>query len=134
MPIDPEEPAAASHQPAAADELAATIEHVLGSRYASGRQAQNSTPTPRVIVGSAVTADSLLAELALARQARSEEGSSTTRRLTGSSDPSRAPKKPTSLVDRAFAFGGLAIILFALLALSPWRDSLLSPTISRFFG
>jgi hypothetical protein len=132
MPIDPEEPAAASHQPAAADELAATIEHVLGSRYASGRQAQNSTPTPRVIVGSAVTADSLLAELALARQARSEEGG--TRRRTGSSDPSRAPKKPTSLVDRAFAFGGLAIILFALLALSPWRDSFLSPTISRFFG
>ena len=133
VPADPEEEPAASHQPAAADELAATIEHVLGSRYASGRQAQNSTPAPRAIVGSAVTADSLLAELALARQSRAEESGSTSRRATRSSDPSRAPKKPTSLVDRAFAFGGLALIVFALLALSPWRDAL-SPTISRFFG
>src|SRR5258708_18249318 len=46
MPIEP--PATtASLRPAVADELAATIEHVLGSRYAGGRPVPDSAPKPR---------------------------------------------------------------------------------------
>src|SRR5258708_3471386 len=46
MPIEP--PATtASLRPAVADELAATIEHVLGSRYAGGRPVPGSAPQPR---------------------------------------------------------------------------------------
>jgi len=117
----------ASHQPAVADELAATIEHVLGSRYASGRPIQESAPKPRL--AAAVTGDTLMAELALARQSRSEESEPASPRQS-----SRKPKKPASVLDRAFTFGGLALILFALLVLSPWRDSFLSPRLTHFFG
>ena len=126
----PPEPSAAiaSHQPAAADELAATIEHVLVSRYAGARPVQDSTSKPRLVV-TAVTADSLLAELAEARQSRSGEKKPAAARRSP-----QAPKKPMSLLDRAFAFGGIALVLFALLVLSPWRDSFLSPSISHFFG
>lgn len=118
-----------SHQPAAAAELAATIEHVLVSRYASNRKTQETPQKPHIALA-AITADSLIAELAQARQSRSEQGeaASTPR------PSSRPPKKATSVVDRIFAFGGLALVLFALLALSPWRDSFLSPSITHFFG
>jgi hypothetical protein len=127
MPIEP--PAtAASLQPVIADELAATIEHVLGSRYATGRPVQDPTPKARLVT-TEVTADSLIAELALARQSRSGES-----KPAPSRQSSRAPKKPMSLLDRAFALGGVALVLFALLALSPWRDSVLSPSLTRFFG
>ena len=126
MPLTP--PATiASLQPAVADELTATIEHVLVSRYASGRPVQDTAPKPR-LVATAVTADSLMAELAQARQSQSEQNKPKSSRRS-----SRAPKKARSLLDRAFAFGGLALILFALLVLSPWRDSLLSPSITHFF-
>jgi hypothetical protein len=120
--------AAASLQPVIADELAATIEHVLVSRYATGRPAQDATPQPR-LAATEVTADSLIAELTLARQSRSDHS-----KAAPSRQSSRAPKKPASLLDRAFAFGGFALVLFALLVLSPWRDSVLSPSITRFFG
>jgi hypothetical protein len=127
MPIEP--PAtAASLQPVIADELAATIEHVLGSRYATGRPAQDPTPKARLVT-TEVTADSLIAELSLARQSRSGES-----KPAPSRQSSRAPKKPMSLLDRAFALGGVALVLFALLALSPWRDSVLSPSLTHFFG
>jgi hypothetical protein len=127
MPIEP--PAtAASLQPVIADELAATIEHVLGSRYASCRPVQDPTPKARLVT-TEVTADSLIAELALARQSRSGESEPAPSRQS-----SRAPKKPMSLLDRVFALGGVALVLFALLALSPWRDSVLSPSLTRFFG
>jgi len=115
-----------SHQPAAADELAATIEHVLVSRYASKRPVQE--PAKPHLAISAITADSLMAELAQARQSRTEGAASTSRQA------SRPPKKPASALDRMFAFGGIALVLFALLALSPWRDSFLSPSITHFFG
>ena len=118
----------ASHGPAVADELAATIEHVLGSRYAGGRPVQDSAPKPR-LAATAVTADSLMAELAQARQSRSERNEPASPRRS-----SRGPKKAPSFLDRAFTFGGLALILFALLVLSPWRDSFLSPSIAHFFG
>jgi hypothetical protein len=125
--LPPEPAATASHQPAAADELAATIEHVLGSRYTGARAAPESTEKPR-LVGSAVTVDSLMAELAQARQARVGDSKVATSRQTV-----RAPKKATSLLDRAFAMGGVAIVLFALLALSPWRDAFLPNGLSHFF-
>jgi hypothetical protein len=112
-----------------ADELAATIEHVLGSRYAGTRPAVESAPPPRRL-GSAVTADSLMAELAAARQARSSDHDNA-RQLPKSS---RVPRKAASLLDRLFAVGGIALVLFALLALSPWRDSLPLPSITHFFG
>src|SRR5258708_33883700 len=70
-----------------------------------------------------------MAELALARQSRSEQNAPASPRRS-----SRGPKKAPSFLDRAFTFGGLALILFALLVLSPWRDSFLSPTIAHFFG
>ena len=124
----PPEPATASHQPAAADELAATIEHVLGSRYAGMRAAAPaSTEKPR-LAASTVTADTLMAELAEARQARIGDTKAATLRQTV-----RAPKKAASLLDRLFAMGGVALVLFALLAISPWRDSILPPGIANFF-
>src|SRR5229473_7617790 len=92
----------ASHGPAVADELAATIEHVLGSRYAGGRPVQDSAPKPR-LAATAVTGDSLMAELALARQSRSEQNAPASPRRS-----SRGPKKAPSFLDRAFTFGGLA--------------------------
>jgi len=125
MPSTP--PATASHQPAAADELAATIEHVLGSRYAGARAAPASTEKPR-LTSSTVTADTLMAELAEARQARVGDTKAATLRRTV-----RAPKKATSLLDRAFALGGVALVLFALVALSPWRDSVLPPGLANLF-
>ncbi|HKW54027.1 MAG TPA: hypothetical protein VJO12_10060, partial [Stellaceae bacterium] len=69
------------------------------------------------------------AELAEARQARVGDTKAATLRQTV-----RAPKKATSLLDRAFAIGGVALVLFALLAISPWRDAFLSPRLSHFFG
>jgi hypothetical protein len=126
--LPPEPTATASHQPAAADELAATIEHVLGSRYAGARAAPEAMPKPR-LVASTVTVDTLMAELSEARQSRATES-----KLAPLRQSVRAPKKVTSLLDRAFALGGVALVLFALLALSPWRDSFLPPGLSHFFG
>ena len=124
----PAEPAAiTSHQPAAADELAATIEHVLGSRYAGARAAPVPTEKARLAT-STVTADTLMAELAEARQARIGDTKASTLRQTV-----KPAKKTVSLVDRAFAMGGVALVLFVLLALSPWRDSFLPPGLSHFF-
>lgn len=125
--MPPEPAATASHQPAAADELAATIEHVLGSRYAGAPAAHASTEKPR-LVSSTVTVDTLMAELAEARQARVGDTKAAKLRQTV-----RAPKKATSLLDRAFAMGGIALVVLALLALSPWRDSFLPPGLSHFF-
>lgn len=126
--MPPELAATGSHQPAAADELAATIEHVLGSRYAGARAEPASAEKPRLAT-STVTADTLMAELAEARQARVGDTKAATLRQTV-----RAPKKATSLLDRVFALGGVALVLFALLALSPWRDAFLSPRLAHFFG
>ena len=125
MPAEPA--AAASHRPAAADELAATIEHVLGSRYAGARAALVTTEKPRLAT-STVTVDTLMAELAEARQARIGDTKASTLRQTV-----KPPKKTTSLIDRAFAMGGVALVLLALLALSPWRDSFLPPGLLHFF-
>jgi hypothetical protein len=125
--LPPEPAATASHQLAAADELAAAIEHVLGSRYAGAPAAPASTEKPRLVT-STVTVDTLMAELAEARQARVGDTKAATLRQTV-----RAAKKPTSLLDRAFAMAGVALVLFALLALSPWRDSFMPPGISHFF-
>ena len=123
----PPEAAAPSHQPAAADELAATIEHVLGSRYSGVRRATPESETTPRAVGSPVTVDTLMAELAEARQARVGGTKAATLRQT-----MRAPKKTTSLLDRAFAMGGVALVLFAVLALSPWRESFLPNGLAHF--
>src|SRR5690242_4283476 len=125
--LPPEPAATASHQPAAADKLAATIEHVLGSRYTGIRAAPVSAEKPR-LVSSTVNADTLMAELAVARQARIGDTKAATLRQTV-----RAPKKASSLLDRAFAMGGVALVLFALVALSPWRDSVLPPGLANLF-
>lgn len=111
-----------------ADELAATIEHVLGSRYAGTRTAPEAEPKPR-LVASAVTSDSLMAELKQARQSRAPED-----KPAASSRSAHRPKKAPSFLDRAFLFGGCALVLFVLLVLSPWRDTFLSPSIAHFFG
>jgi hypothetical protein len=80
------------------------------------------------LVSSPVTVDTLMAELTASRQARVGDTKASTLRQTV-----RAPKKTTSLLDRAFAIGGVALVLFALLALSPWRDSFLPSGISNLF-
>lgn len=113
---------------AVVDELAATIEHVLSSRYASTRPAPDSAPKPR-LVASAVTADSLMAELKEARQARAGQG-----KPAAPLDSVHPARKAPSLFDRVFALGGIALVLFVALLLSPWRDSFLPPTIAHFFG
>jgi hypothetical protein len=125
--LPPEPATVPSRQPAAADELAATIEHVLGSRYSGVRQAAPESETKPRVVGAAVTFDTLMAELAEARQARVGDTKAAVLRQTV-----RPPRKTRSLVDRAFAMGGVALVLFALFALSPWAESFLPNGLSHF--
>jgi hypothetical protein len=104
---------------AIADELATTIEHVMSSRYAGGTVAVAAAAPARPAI-KAVTAESLMAELSAARQGKSE-------RAPRASEPSLPHAKPApSLLDRAFVFAGVALVLGALLFMSPWRDQFVS--------
>lgn len=104
---------------AIADELATTIEHVMSSRYAGGTAAVAAAAPARPAI-KAVTAESLMAELSAARQGKSE-------RAPRASEASLLHAKPApSLLDRAFVFAGIALVLGALLFMSPWRDQFVS--------
>lgn len=98
-----------------ADELASTVEHLLSTRYAARRLAEES-PSTRVVP--TVTSESLLAELAAARK-------------SGPAEPravvAEEPRRARSPALRLFAVVGVAMIVYALLMKSPWRDQLPSP-------
>jgi hypothetical protein len=111
--------AAQSHQAAVADELASVVEHVLSTRYAGARLTEQAEARPRG-VAQTVTSDTLLAELAVARQSTPREPRAA---------ESAAPKKSGSPLLRLFAFVGVAMIVYALLLRSPWHDQV--PSIDR---
>ena len=118
-PVPASTKVACEERTAIADELATTIEHVMSSRYAGGTAAVAAAPPARPAI-KAVTAESLMAELSAARQGKSE-------RAPRASEPSLLHAKPApSLLDRAFVLAGVALILGALLFMSPWRDKFLS--------
>src|SRR5260221_9285952 len=58
-----------TYQASMADELAGTVEHLLNTRYAAARLAEE-IPSRRVV--QTITGESLLAELAAARQSRGD--------------------------------------------------------------
>jgi hypothetical protein len=106
-----------THQASMADELASTVEHLLSTRYAAARLAEE-IPTRRVV--QAITGESLLAELAAARQSGGGQPASR------SADP-ETPQRSGSFLTRAFAFAGVAVILLTLVCMSPLRDYVPSP-------
>lgn len=114
-----EQPSAGSYEAAVADDLAGTVEHVLNSRYSGARMSEESSPRPRAIM-QPVTSESLLAELAVARQSRPAEPRAT---------EAETPRRSRSRALRLFAFVGFAMIAHALLMKSPWRDQV--PSIDR---
>ncbi len=116
-------PHAAAAEPSA--DLSRTIEAVLNDKsYGPGRYRQ-AAAAPRH-AAPAFTADALMAELSAARQAQAAEPKP---RKPRHAKPVTAAKPPRSLLDQAFAYGGLAIVLAALLALSPWGRDLLAPVV-----
>jgi hypothetical protein len=100
-----------------ADELASTVEHLLSTRYAVERLAEEA-PAKRVV--QTVTSESLLAELAEARQARGNEPAS----RVAEPEPSRRSGSP---LVRLVAFGGIGIVLLVFACMSPFRDYVPSP-------
>jgi hypothetical protein len=114
-----QQPSADSYQAAVADDLASTVEHVLNTRYAVGRLTEQ-TASKLHAVAQVVTSDSLLAELAEARQSTPREPPAA---------ESAAPRKSGSPLLRLFAFVGVAMIVYALILKSPWRDQV--PSIDR---
>src|SRR5258707_2577465 len=106
-----------TYQASMADELAGTVEHLLNTRYAAARLAEE-IPSRRVV--QTITGESLLAELAAARQSRGDQPASR------SADP-ETPRRSGSFLGRVFAFGGVAVILLTLVCLSPFRDYVPSP-------
>lgn len=107
-----------TYQASMADELASTVEHLLSTRYAAARLAEE-VPSRRVV--HTITDESLLAELAAARQ------SGASHRASSRSDDSEMPRRSGSLLGRVFAFGCVAVILLTLGCLSPFRDYVPSP-------
>ena len=106
-----------TYQASMADELAGTVEHLLNTRYAAARLAEE-IPSRRVV--QTITGESLLAELAAARQSRGDQPASR------SADP-ETPRRSGSFLGRVFAFGCVAVILLTLVCLSPFRDYVPSP-------
>lgn len=103
-------------------DLAQTIDAVLSRKsYGPNRHAQPAAASPRRPATPAVTAASLMADLSAARQAKQAEPKP--------AKPARpkAAAKPSPLVDQLFAFGGIAIVLTVLFALSPWGRESLAP-------
>lgn len=132
-PVPPAPPAAApigkAAEPQAAPseapgDLARTIEAVLDDKsYGPGRHKQGAAASPRRPGAPAVTADTLMADLSVARQVKAGEPKPTKRRRA---KPETAAK-PRSLIDQLFAYGGIAIVLVVLYALSPWGRESLAP-------
>src|SRR5689334_16200830 len=104
-------------QASVADELASTVEHLLSTRYAAERLAEEA-PAKRVM--QAVTSDTLLAELAAARQARGAEPA------TPAAEPEPERRSRSPLV-RIVAFGVIGIVLLVFVCLSPYRDYVPAP-------
>ena len=115
LPVE-EQPQAESYEAAIADDLAGTVEHVLNSRY-SGTRAPEAPAKPRAAMRE-ITSESLLAELAAARQANPRQ-----HRVA---EPEKAPRKRSPAL-ALFAFIGIAMIGYALLLKSPWHDQVPSP-------
>lgn len=108
-------------------DLARTIEAVLsGKSYGPSRHAQPAEASPRR-PAAAFTADSLMADLSAARRATPAEPKPAKPRRARP----QAAAKPRSLIDLLFAYGGAAIVLTALFALSPWGRDSLAP-VARF--
>ncbi|HKW55373.1 MAG TPA: hypothetical protein VJO12_16910, partial [Stellaceae bacterium] len=78
--------------------MAGTVEHVLNTRYAGARRGEQAEAKPRGVAPT-VTSDSLLAELAAARQSAPRE--------PRAADPA-PPRKSSSGLLRAFLFIGFA--------------------------
>lgn len=108
-----------SYEAAVADDLAATVEHVLSTRYAGARPTDQTASRPHG-VAQAITSESLLAELAAARQANPRE--------PRAADSAPSPKSGSPLL-RLFAFAGVATIGYGLLMKSPWHDQI--PSLER---
>ena len=104
-------------QAAVADELASTVEHLLTTRYAAERVAEESQPK-RVL--QTVTAESLLAELAAAKAARRDQPSSP------APDPKTARRSGSS-AGRLFVLGLIAVVLLVMACRSPLKDYVPSP-------
>jgi hypothetical protein len=104
-------------QASIADELASTVEHLLSTRYAAERLAEEA-PAKRVV--QTVTSESLLDELAVARQARGNEPA------TRAAEP-EPPRRSASPLIRIVAFGVVGIVLLVLVCLSPYRDYVPTP-------
>ncbi len=71
-----------------------------------------------------VTAESLMAELAAAKQSGAGQ-----HWVQSAPEKSETPQHSGSAFDRALVYGAVAVGLFALLTMSPWRDRL--PGIER---
>jgi hypothetical protein len=104
-------------QASIADELASTVEHLISTRYAAERLAEEA-PAKRVM--QTVTSESLLAELAAARQARGNEPATRVAE-------SKPPRRSGSPVVRIVAFGVIGIVLLIFVCLSPYRDHVPAP-------
>lgn len=113
-----EQPEAESYEAAVAEDLAGTVEHILNSRY-SGTRAPEEPAKPRAAMRE-ITSDSLLAELAAAREANP--------RQHHVAEPEKAPRKRSPAL-RLFAFIGFAMIGYGFLLKSPWRDQV--PSVDR---
>ena len=84
--------------------------------------AAESSPRSRGVMQE-ITAESLLAELAAARQSGADQW------VPSRPEEAETPRKSGSVFDQALVFGALAVGLFALLTMSPWRDRV--PQIER---
>jgi len=99
--------------------LAGTVEHVLNSRYSGTRVPEGPSSRPHG-VAQTVTAESLLAELAAARQSRGGQPRSRPA-------DSEKPRRSGSFLGRTFACACVAMILLTLVCMSPLRDYVPSP-------
>jgi hypothetical protein len=114
-PVKPETDG--TFQASMANELADTVEHLLSTRYAAQRLAEESPPK-RVV--QTVTSESLLAELAAARQAQGYQPTSR------AAEP-EPPRRSGLSLGKILALGGVAVILLVFACLSPFRDYVPSP-------
>jgi hypothetical protein len=115
--LDRQQASAESHQAAAAGDLASTVEHVLSSRYADARATEQTVSKPQ-FVAQTITAESLLAEIAVARQSRPAEPAA-----------AETPQRSRSPALLLFGFAGFAMVLYGFLLKSPWHNQV--PSIDR---
>ncbi len=85
--------------------------------------AAESSPRPHRVMPT-ITAESLLAELAAAKQSGASP-----HWVQPGPEKSETPRKSSSAFDRALVYGAVVVGLFALLTVSPWRDRI--PAIER---